>query len=217
MVHLIKRPNYMRQMRVLTFFVVTATLSFAGCASTPMLVSQWSNPAYEAPFFKKIAVSCFDGHISIRRNCEDEFVAQLRASGVDALPSYRSFTEDAKLDETKLKQMAKEAGADGVLIIRSVSVEEKTEVSPTYFPSPGFGIFGRHVSATWYGWYGAPRVYRYEEYTSEATLSDLIKNQVVWSGTLKTTAPDNVDSAIKTYVGNVIGALKDRNFLGSKQ
>ena len=207
----------MRQMRVLTFFVVTATLFFAGCASAPMLVSQWSNPAYESSFFKKIVVSCFDGHISIRRNCEDEFVAQLRASGVDALPSYRSFSEDAKLDETKLKKMAKEAGADGVLIIRSVSVEEQTEVSPTYFPSPGFGIFGRHVSATWYGWYGAPRVYRYEEYTSEATLSDLIKNQVVWSGTLKTTAPDNVDSAIKTYVGNVVGALKDKNLLGSKQ
>lgn len=48
--------------------------------------------------------------------------------------SYRSFPEDAKLDGTKVKQMAKEAGADGVLIIRSVSVEEKTEVSPTYFP-----------------------------------------------------------------------------------
>ena len=112
--------------------------------------------------------------------------------------------------------MAKEAGADGVLIIRSVSVEEKTEVSPTYFPSPGFGIFGRHVSSTWYGWYGAARVYRYEEYTSEATFNDLIKNQVVWTGTLKTTAPDNVDSAIKV-VGNVIGALKDRNLLGRKQ
>ena len=131
--------------------------------------------------------------------------------------SYRSFPEDAKLDGTKVKQMAKEAGADGVLIIRSVSVEEKTEVSPTYFPSTGFGIFGRHVSATWYGWYGAARVYRYEEYTSEATFNDLIKNQVVWTGTLKTTAPDNVDSAIKTYVGNVIGALKDRNLLGRKQ
>lgn len=64
--------------------------------------------------------------------------------------SYRSFPEDAKLDGTKVKQMAKEASADGALIIRSVSVEEKTEVSPTYFPSPGFGIFGRHVWATWY-------------------------------------------------------------------
>jgi hypothetical protein len=207
----------MRPTRILTFVVLTETLLFAGCASTPMLVSQWSNPAYESPSFKRIAVSCVDGHISIRRNCEDEFVAQLRTSGVDALPSYRSFPEDAKLDEMKVKQMAKEAGADGALIIRAVGVEQKTEVSPTYFPTPGFGIFGRHVSATWYGWYGAPRVYRYEEYTSEATLNDLIKNQVVWTGALKTTAPDNVDSAIKTYVGNVIGALKDKKLLGSKQ
>lgn len=207
----------MRPMRVITFLLLTAMLFFAGCASMPMLVSQWTNPAYESPYFKRIAVSCVDGHISIRRNCEDEFVAQLRAAGVDALPSYRSFPEDAKLDETKMKQMAKEAGADGALIVRPVRVEEKTEVSPTYFPSPGFGIFGRHVSATWYGWYGAPRVYRYEEYTSEATLNDLRKNEVVWSGTLKTTAPDNVDSAIKTYVGNVIGALKDKNLLRMKQ
>jgi hypothetical protein len=203
--------------RVLTFFMLAAMSLFAGCASTPMLVSQWSNPAYESPSFKKIAVSCVDGHISIRRNCEDEFVAQLRPSGVDARPSYPSFPEDAKLDQTKLKQIAKEAGADGALIVRAIGVEEKTELSPSYFPTPGFGIFGRHVSATWYGWYGAPRVYRYEEYTSEATLSDLIRNQVVWSGTLKTTAPDNVDSAIKSYVAHVIGALKDRNFLGSKQ
>lgn len=207
----------MRPMRVITFLLLTAMLFFAGCASMPMLVSQWTNPAYESPYFKRIAVSCVDGHISIRRNCEDEFVAQLRAAGVDALPSYRSFPEDAKLDETKMKQMAKEAGADGALIVRPVRVEEKTEVSPTYFPSPGFGIFGRHVSATWYGWYGVPRVYRYEEYTSEATLNDLRKNEVVWSGTLKTTAPDNVDSAIKTYVGNVIGALKDKNLLRMKQ
>jgi hypothetical protein len=197
--------------------LLIAMLFFAGCASTPMLVSQWTNPAYESPSFKRIAVSCVDGHISIRRNCEDEFVAQLRAAGVDALPSYRSFPEDAKLDETKVKQMAKGAGADGTLIVRPVRVEEKTEVTPTYFPSPGFGIFGRHVSATWYGWYGAPRLYRYEEYTSEATLNDLRKNEVVWTGTLKTTAPDNVDSAIKTYVGNVIGALKDKNLLGMKQ
>jgi hypothetical protein len=206
----------MRPMRVSSFLLLT-TIFFSGCTSTPMLVSQWTNPAYESPSFKTIAVSCVDGHISIRRNCEDEFVARLRAAGVDALPSYRSFPETAKLDETKVKQMAKEAGADGALIVRSVGVEEKTEVSPTYFSSPGFGIFGRHVSATWYGWYGAPRVYRYEEYTSEATLNDLRKNEVVWTGTLRTTAPDDVDSAIRTYVANVIRALKEKNLLGVKQ
>jgi hypothetical protein len=207
----------MRPIRVFTFFVFASMLLFAGCASTPMLVSQWSNPAYESPSFKRIAVSCVEGHISIRRNCEDEFVAQLKASGVDARQSYPSFSEDAKIDEPKLKQIAKQAGADGALIVRSVGVEEKTELSPSYFPTPGFGIFGRHVSATWYGWYGAPRVYRYEEYTSEATLNDLRNNDVVRTGTLKTTAPDNVDSAIKMYVESVIKALKDKNLLGVKQ
>jgi hypothetical protein len=103
----------MRPMRVSSFLLL-ATIFSSGCTSTPMLVSQWTNPAYESPSFKTIAVSCVDGHISIRRNCEDEFVARLRAAGVDALPSYRSFPETAKLDETKVKQMAKEAGADAL-------------------------------------------------------------------------------------------------------
>ena len=207
----------MRCMRNLILSVLTALLFFAGCASTPMLVSEWSNPAYQSPYFKKIAVSCLDGHTSIRRNCEDEFVSQLRAAGIDALPSYRSLPDDAKLDESKVKQLAKDTGADGALIVRSVGVEQKTELSPSYFPTPAFGIFGRNVSATWGGWYGAPRVYRYEEYTSEATLHDLAKNEVVWTGTLRTTAPENVNVAIKAYVQNVIKALKEKNLLGTKQ
>jgi hypothetical protein len=209
--------EFRKWMRNVTFFVLTPMLFSSGCASTPMLVSEWSNPAYQSPFFKRIAVSCLDGHASIRRNCEDEFVSQLRVAGIDALPSYRNLSDDAKLDESKVKQLAKEAAADGALIIRSVGVEQKTEVSPSYFPTPGFGIFGRNVSATWHGWYGAPRVYRYEEYTSEATLNDLRKNEVVWTGTLRTTVPENVDAAIKTYVQNVITALKEKNVIGAKQ
>jgi hypothetical protein len=209
--------EFRKWMRNVTFFFLTPMLFSSGCASTPMLVSEWSNPAYQSPFFKRIAVSCLDGHASIRRNCEDEFVSQLRAAGIDAIPSYRNLPDDAKLDESKVKQLAKDAGADGALIVRSVGVEQKTEVSPNYFPTPAFGIFGRNVSATWGGWYGAPRVYRYEEYTSEATLNDLRKNEVVWTGTLRTAAPENVNTAIKTYVQNVIRALREKNLLGAKQ
>jgi hypothetical protein len=209
--------EFRKWMRNVFFLVLSALVFFGGCASTPMLVSEWSNPAYQSPFFKRIAVSCLDGHASIRRNCEDEFVSQLRAAGIDALPSYRSLPDDATLDESKVKQLAKDAGADGALIVRSVGVEQKTEVSPNYFPTPAFGIFGRNVSATWGGWYGAPRVYRYEEYTSEATLNDLRKNEVVWTGTLRTAAPENVNTAIKTYVQNVIRALREKNLLGAKQ
>ncbi|HEU4340117.1 MAG TPA: hypothetical protein VFU31_00955 [Candidatus Binatia bacterium] len=193
---------------------LVATVATSGCSATKMLVNEWSNPAYTSRSFNRVLVGGMGGSPSIRRNFEDEFVAQLRAAGVDGLPSYRYSPEDEKLDEGKLKQAAQEAGADAVIIARSVSVEQKTEVSPSYYPSPAFGIFGRNVSAAWYGLYGVPSVYRYDVYTSETTLYDVGKNEVVWTGTLKTTAPDNPNTAIKSYVQTVIKSLNEKNLLG---
>lgn len=202
---------------ILALCTILATVAISGCAATKMLVSEWTNPAYTSRSFNRILVGGIGGSPSIRRNFEDEFVAQLRAAGVDGLPSYRYIPEDEKLDEAKLKQAAQEAGAGAVIIARSVSVEQKTEVSPSYYPSPAFGIFGRNVSAAWYGLYGAPSVYRYDVYTSETTLYDVGKNEVVWTGTLKTTAPDNANTAIKSYVQTVIKSLNEKNLLGGGQ
>jgi hypothetical protein len=88
-------------------------------------------------------------------------------------------------------------------------------VSPIY-PTPSFGIFGSNVGAIWQGPYGSPSVRRYNEYTSETTLYDLTKNEVVWTGTVKTTDPGNTTTAIKTYVETVIKALGEKNLLGAK-
>ena len=203
--------------RIFAIPSLIAALALAGCSTMKPVVSEWSNPAYTSSSFKRIMVGGVDGQTSIRRNFEDEFVAQLRAAGVEALPSYRYIPEDQKIDEAKLKQAAQKAGADAVISARSVSVEQKTEVGPSYYPSPAFGIFGPHVGATWYGLYGAPTVYRYNEYTSEATLYDVTKNEVVWTGTLKTTEPGNVNTAIKSYVEAVVKALKEKNLLGVKK
>jgi hypothetical protein len=98
-----------------------------------------------------------------------------------------------------------------------VNVEQKTEVGPSYYPTSAFGIFGRHLSATWYGLFGAPSVNRYNVYTSETTLYDLVKNEMVWTGTVQTTEPENVDRAISDYVETVISALKEKNLLGTKK
>ena len=203
--------------RVFVFPVLIATLGLAGCATSQMIVSEWSNPAYNSSSFRRIMVGGIGEQASIRRNFEDEFVAQLRAAGVDALPSYRYTSEEEKIDETKLKQAAREARADAAIIARAVNVEQKTEVSPSYYPSPVFGIFGRHVGATWSGPYGAPAVYRYNVYTSETTLHDIGMNEVVWSGTVRTSEPENMNKAIKSYVEAVIKALNEKNLLAVKK
>jgi len=192
-----------------------AALLLAGCSTQPMMVSEWSNPDYNAPAFDRIMVGSAGEQDSMRRNLEDEFVAQLGAAGIHALPGYRYVTGDEKIDETRLREAAQRAGTDAAIIVRSVNVEQKTSVAPAI--SPSFGIFGPNVGATWSGFPGVSGVNRYKVYTSEVTLYDVKRNETVWTGTVRTSESDNMNAAIKSYVGTVIKALGDKNLLGAKK
>ena len=191
-------------------------LGLNGCSTaTPPIVSEWRNPAHVSGPFKRIMVGGPSGDASVRRSFEDEFVVQLRAAGVDALASYRDIPDDQKIDEDELKQVAQKARADAVLFARSVQVEQKTKFGPT-FPF-SFGVFGSNVGASWSGPAGSANVSRYKEYTSETALYNMAKNDLVWSGTIRTTEPENVQTAIKSYVEAVIKALEAQNLLPGRQ
>ena len=195
---------------------VSVTLTLSACSTASPIVSEWRNPAYALGPFKRIMVGGLSRETSVRRNFEDEFVIQLRAAGIDALASYRYIPEDEGIDENNLKQAAQKARADAVLFARSVKMEQKTNYGPT-FPYLSFGIFGSNVGASWSGLSGAPGAYRYHEYTSETTLYDVAKNEVVWTGTIKTTEPENEQTAIKSYVEAVMKALDAQNLLPGRQ
>jgi hypothetical protein len=199
------------------FGIVLATLVLSACSISTPIVSEWRNPAYASGSFNRIMVGGLGGETSVRRNFEDEFLRQFHAAGIDALPSYRYIADDEKIDETKLKQAAQKAGADAVLFARSIQVEQKTQLGPSYFPYTSFGFFGSHVGASWHGLGGAPSVYRYNEYVSETTLYDAAKNEVVWTGTIKTTEPETVRSAIKSYVEAVIKALAEKDLIRTRE
>jgi hypothetical protein len=42
-------------------------------------------------------------------------------------------------------------------------------------------------------------------------------NQLVWAGTVETTAPDDINREIQRYVNTVIDALKSKNLLPSSK
>ena len=71
-------------------------LVFGACSATTPIVSEWRNPAYTSGSFKRIMVGGLGGDTSVRRNFEDEFVAQLRPAGIDALASYQFTPESEK-------------------------------------------------------------------------------------------------------------------------
>jgi hypothetical protein len=193
--------------------LLVLALGLGACTST-RIVNQWRNPEYAAPRFQRILVVGISKQPSIRRTFEDEFVARLVDTGVDAAPSYRFLTEEGQVDEARLRQAVEQAGADGVIITRLVRVDRQTRVSPgLYHPVP-FGLYHAYSSA-WLGYYEPPTVYQYDVYTLETTLHDARTNALVWTGTLQAREPGDVGREIRRYVGTVIEALKDSKILAA--
>ena len=199
--------------RALHLAVLLLALAAAGCAST-RVIHQWSNPDFASPpRFKKLMVIGISQQQSIRRSFEDEFVTRLKAAGVDAVPGYRFITEDGPVEEPRLREAVAQAGADATLVTRLVLMEQRYQVSPSYYPPPpGFGFYPGYAGA-WYGYYD-PQVYPYEVYISETSLYDTAKNVLVWSGTVETTSA-GISKDIAHYVEAVIEALQKRNLLAA--
>jgi hypothetical protein len=191
-------------------------LGLGGCSTGPVVVSEWRNPVYASGSFRRIMIGGPAGEVSVRRSFEDEFVSQLRAIGIDALPSYRFIPEDQGTDETKLKQAAQKADVDAVLFARSIHVERKTD-APTVVPSTSFGWFGSNFGISWHSLFGGYSGSSYNEYTSETTLYDIPKQEVVWTGTIKTREAENARTAIRSYVQAVMKALDEKNLIRSRQ
>jgi hypothetical protein len=198
---------------IVGIFFITPTLN--GCSTATPIVSEWRNPAPTSGSFRRLMIGGPSGDASVRRNFEDEFVAQLAAIGAEALASYRYMPENEVTNENNLKQAAQKAGADGLLFMRSASVEEKTNY-PAIGPGISFGIFGSNVGAAWSGISGTSGPYRYNEYTSETALYDVAKNELVWTGTVKTKEATNVQAAIRSYVQTITKALAAQNLFAKK-
>ena len=195
--------------------ILFIALALSGCSTATPIVSEWRNPAQASGSFKRVMIAGPDGDASVQRSFEDEFVAQLAAMGVDAVPSYRYVPGSEVISEPSLRRVAQEARADGLLLMRPIKVEQKTNY-PTYGPEIGFGIFGSSGGVGWSGIPGTSGPYRYNEYTSEIALHDLARNDLAWTGTVKTKEPGNVQTAIKSYVETVTKSLAAQNLFPKK-
>lgn len=196
----------------LAAILVVLCLTFAGCASTS-LVNQWKSPEHTGPALRKVLVVGVTTQPSVRRVFEDEFAAQLRAAGVEAIPSYGVITQDGQAEEAVLEKAVQDLGADGVLVTRLVKQEQKTEVSPgMYRPAVGMGFYGWYSSA-WMGYYEPPTVYQYDVVTAETSLYSPPQSKLVWSGTTETFSPKDVKKETAGFARVIIDALKKQGIV----
>jgi len=196
---------------LLLVWLALLALGAAGCASTS-LVNQWQSP--EAPeAVRKVLVVGVTQQASVRRVFEDEFAAQLRAAGVDAVPSYTLLREDGQAEQAVLEQTVQDIGADGVLVTRLVKQEQRVDVTPgSYRPTFSPGFYGWYSSA-WVGYYDPPTVYQYDVVIAETSLYSPPQSKLVWSGTTETFSPKDVKKETTGFAKVIIAALRKRGII----
>jgi hypothetical protein len=202
---------------ILSAALVAIALLVAACSSGPSMLAEWQNPAYSSGAFKKIMVAGPTGNDARQRTVEDELANQLREQGIDAVPSYQVIPNDQDVDDNTVKEAAQKAGADGVLSVRTVNRDERAE-PPTVMPYTWLGYFGGNFGVSM----GGPTVgsygRRYYEYTSETQLYDVRKNELVWTGTTKTSEyPEDTRAGIRSFAEAVVKELDKKNLVRNRQ
>jgi len=79
--------NSNRHFLIAKLMLALVLLTVVGCQSTT-LKNSWRDPDYKGPPLKKIMVVGVSKQAATRRIYEDQFVAQLKAAGVDGVQSY---------------------------------------------------------------------------------------------------------------------------------
>jgi len=185
---------------------ICAMLLLAPCQSTS-IQSAWFDTSYRGGPLKKVVVIASDGTTSDSRVFEDIFVQKLIAARVTAIPGYTTVPPDARRAGGPFAAAVAATGADGVLIVRLLGVDQKTQVSTMMMPGPGGGFYGGGIYGGGFGggMYAVPQVTQYEVASVETNLYAVGTRTLIWSATTQTVDPKTITKEAPGYADLIIG------------
>jgi len=195
---------------VRTAAMALVALLLAACASTT-LQSAWFDTTYNGGPFRKIIVVGVGASIADRRVFEDIFSRELTAAGTQGVPGYLFLPDDARSNEPGWNAGIAQSGADGMLLVRVMGVDTKTQVYTTMMPGPAyFGPYG-----PWWGpsMMAVPTVQQYAVANVETNLFDTRTKRVVWAGTTQTFNPTTVVNETPGFAKLIIAQLAARGLI----
>jgi len=195
--------------------IVLLVLLLSACVTNVQVTNSWRDADYRGGIFRRVLVMGFGDDGANRRVFEDQFVAVLRAAGVDAVPSYTLVSGLSASDLPRVKEVVARSGADGVLTTRLVGVDRRVGVypaQPVFVPAVGYRRGG------FYGYYSSvvvmpPSTYNYDVVTLETNLWQVVGERLVWSGSTESFAPDNVREASAEFADVIVKALRAQGLL----
>jgi hypothetical protein len=177
-----------------------AGLLAAACASTS-IVSSWVSPEAPANKPRKLLIVGVSNVDTTRRIFEDEFVKQLRARGLDAIPSYSQLRGDGRPTQEDVVAAIRKSGADSVLVTQIKGTETRTDVSYRYEPMMVPGGYYGFYSGAWASAYTAtPTVYQYDIVNAETKIWTTGTDKLLFSVLTRTFDPSAPQREIPPFV-----------------
>jgi hypothetical protein len=200
--------------RSLSVLLALAAL-VSGCQSTSIR-SAWFDTDFAGPPFRKVMVVGDVGTTAGARTFEDDFAAKLRAAGVEAIASHTVKLDDPDVTEAAFVAAVANSGAQGLLLVRLLGVDTRTQVTTTMVPggmawgrSPWGGPASRTMVAV-------PQVRQYELAAVETKLYDVKSRQLVWAATTSTFNPGSLARETPAFTELIIGQLAARGVIERK-
>lgn len=192
------------------------SLLLGGCASQPQVqIKQvWKDPAYRGHPHRIMVIGMSKEPLN-RRIFEDEFVAQLRAQGADALASY-TFLPDARQDnQAALARVVEEQVPDTLLITRVVSKRSVKTVMPgTVYYRPAYYGKWRDYYRYGYDTVVTPGYVSKAEYALlETNLYDTRTDNLIWAASYEIDLSGMSQKYIKPYVASMVETLLEQGLL----
>ena len=199
----------------LAMLVLLAALLAAGCSSTTQLTSTWSDPSSAPRPYRNLLVFGIAANGNVRRAFEHNFVAALRARGVQARAGHGLLPEGGLGDVKAIKKAVGQSGADGVIVTHLVGARAQTVyVPPGSYLNPNlYGSLYPYYQRV-YGYVTEPGYYAtYPVLQLETNLYDTARQRLIWSTRSETMDPGSETTTIKEVIAAVIQGLAKAGYL----
>ncbi len=195
--------------RIILFLLLITVMStqWQSASAETVLTDVWKDKDYRGPL-KKIAVFWVVAVPQNRLLAENEFVRQLKARGIAAMPAYVVIPPDKIVERDVALKKMRDLGVDAVLILRLA--DKLTVQSPISQPGPAGPS---RLSDYYQVIYDAPIRDESELAYLETNLFDVKSDRRIWTAR-SVTKVDMIDQkALSDFIGIMIGRLASDKML----
>ena len=186
--------------------VVVIAGFFSGCSQTT-LKSEWKDPGYTGPGVHSVMVLCLPAD-SKEKECEDEFVRQLKEPGGIAAIPWQD-TPAAPVSKESAMAKAREMGVSTVLVSRFIERKSELDISPSEADSLDNMILMPDPNL----WSDYPEYVENQYQVYGTALYNAADGKAIWSAVSDTYERKSGEKTLVSYVKAMIKKMKHRGLL----